>query len=52
MILCDGQEFLCYLDDCGSCYCELTKDTWNTWNNEDYCQDCPWIYNWEDMCFE
>ena len=42
-------EFAHCADDCGSMYCELTGAEWNTWNNEDECQECPYgCWNAED----
>lgn len=44
---CWQEEHKHTLDDCGSVGCKLTQATWNEWNHEDFCQDCPFVI-WDE----
>jgi len=52
--VCYDREHERWLDDCGSRYCVLTQTSWNEWNNEDMCVECPYArdygdeYEWEE----
>jgi len=46
--VCYDKEHERWADDCGSRYCILTKTSWNEWNNEDMCVDCPYARDYGD----
>ena len=48
IVWCYNEEFKCYMDDCGSVGCTLTKHTWNEWAGEDDCQECMFARDPED----